>query len=93
MDKAPVGIVLSRQQIPGNKGANQTVWMFRKIVIKEMHRKRAISIYVPRHDKTNKMAVCPAKDSDQSGHLPSLIRVFAVHMKKPSVLSYPLSTL
>ena len=33
----------------------------------------------------------PSKDSDQPGHLPSLIRVFAVHMKKAWVLSYPLS--
>ena len=31
----------------------------------------------------------PSKD--QPGHPPSLIRVFAVHMKKPWVLSYPLS--
>ena len=34
----------------------------------------------------------PSKDSDQPGHLHSLIRVFAVRMKKPWVLSYPLST-
>ena len=33
----------------------------------------------------------PSEDSDQTGHLPSLIRVFAVRMKKAWVLSYPLS--
>ena len=33
----------------------------------------------------------PSEDSDQPGHSPSLIRVFAVRMKKPWVLSYPLS--
>ena len=33
----------------------------------------------------------PSKDSDQPGHPPSLIRVFAVRMKKPWFLSYPLS--
>ena len=33
----------------------------------------------------------PSKDSDQPGHLPSLIRVFAVRMKKAWALSYPLS--
>ena len=33
----------------------------------------------------------PSEDSDQPGHPPSLIRVFAVRMKKPCVLSYPLS--
>ena len=43
------------------------------------------------HDKTNKMACAPSEDSDQPGHSPSLIRIFAVRMKKPGVLSYPLS--
>ena len=33
----------------------------------------------------------PSEDSDQPGHAPSLIRVFAVRMKKAWVLSYPLS--
>ena len=42
------------------------------------------------------MACAPSEDSDQSdqrkpGHWPSLIRVFAVRMKKAWVLSYPLS--
>ena len=34
----------------------------------------------------------PSEDSAQAGHLPSLIGVFAVRMKKHWVLSYPLST-
>ena len=38
------------------------------------------------HDKTNKMEYAPSKDSDQPGHPPSLIRVFAVCMKKAWVL-------
>ena len=33
----------------------------------------------------------PSEDSDQPGHPPSLIRVFAVRMKKAWVLSFPLS--
>ena len=33
----------------------------------------------------------PSADSDQPGHQPCLIRVFAVRMKKPWILSYPLS--
>ena len=45
----------------------------------------------PPHDKTNKMACAPSEDSDQPGHPPSLIRVFAVRMKKAGVLSYILS--
>ena len=47
--------------------------------------------YEPPHDKTNKMACALSEDSDQPGHPPGLIRVFAVRMKKPWVLSYPLS--
>ena len=38
------------------------------------------------HDKT---ACAPSEDSDQPGHQPSLIRIFAVRMKKAWVLSYP----
>ena len=47
--------------------------------------------FEPPHDKTYKMAWAPSEDSDQPGHPPSLIRVFAVRMKKAWVLSYPLS--
>ena len=43
----------------------------------------------PPYDKTNKMACAP--NEDQPGHSPSLIRVFAVRMKKAWVLSYTLS--
>ena len=40
----------------------------------------------------NKQNDCaPSEDSDQPGHPSSLIRVFAVRLKKPWVLSYPLS--
>ena len=38
-----------------------------------------------------KCSCAPSEDSDQPGHPPSLIRVFAVRMKKAWVLSYPLS--
>ena len=37
------------------------------------------------------MACADSEDSDQPGHLPSLIRFFAVRIKKDWVLSYPLS--
>ena len=36
--------------------------------------------FEPSHDKTNKMACAPREDTDQSGHPPSLIRVFAVRL-------------
>ena len=40
----------------------------------------------------NQQSECaPSEDSDQPGHPPSLIRFFAVRMKKAWALSYPLS--
>ena len=48
-------------------------------------------LFEPPRDKTNKMACAPSEDSDQPGHPPSLIRVFAVRMKKAWTLSCPLS--
>ena len=44
----------------------------------------------PPHNKTNKIACAPSEDSDQPGHPPSLIRVFAVHMNKALLRSNPL---
>ena len=37
------------------------------------------------------MACAPSEDSEQPGHPPSLISIFAVRIKKAWVLSYPLS--
>ena len=51
----------------------------------------SIKTFEPPHDKTNTMACAPSEDSDQPGHQPSLIRVFAFRMKKAWVISYPLS--
>ena len=39
-----------------------------------------LNLLEPHRDKTNKMACAPNEDSDQSGHPPSLIRVFAVRL-------------
>ena len=55
------------------------------------HLVKAKNIYESPHVKTNKMTCAPSEDSDQPGHPPSLIRVFAVRMKKAWVLSYPMS--
>ena len=41
--------------------------------------------------KNQQCGCAPREDSDQPGHPPSLIRVFAVHMKKAWVISYPVS--
>ena len=44
------------------------------------------------HVMTNQQYGCArSEDSDQPGHPPSLIRVFAVRMKKGWNLSYPLN--
>ena len=40
----------------------------------------------PEHDKTNKMTSVTSEDSDQPGHPPSLIRVFAKVAKDPRFL-------
>ena len=60
-------------------------------IMAERLRALALKSFEPPHDKTNKMACAPSKNSDQPGQPPSLIRVLAVHMKKAWVLSYPLS--
>ena len=51
----------------------------------------ASHLFWPPQDKTNKMTRAPSEDSDQPGHPPSQIRVFAVRMKKPWVLTCTLS--
>ena len=56
-----------------------TVWLYYFVIIE------------PPQDKTNKVSWSSSEDSDQPGHPPSLIRVFAVRVKKAWVLSYPLS--
>ena len=38
------------------------------------------------HEKNNEMACAPGEDSDQPRHLPSLIIVFDIQMKKAWVL-------
>ena len=50
-----------------------------------------LQVFEPPRDKTNKMACAPSEDSDQPGIPPSLIRVFAIRMKKAQVLTYPMS--
>ena len=39
----------------------------------------------------SKSTYAPSKDSDQTGHMPSLITVFAGRLKKPRGLSFSLS--
>ena len=50
------------------------------IKIRHVHKltKKNRYAFEPQHDKTNKMVCAASEDSDQPGHLPSLIRVFTV---------------
>ena len=50
-----------------------------------------MTTYEPPHGKINKVSCTPSEDLNQSGHPPSLIRIFAVRMTTPWVLSYPLT--
>ena len=66
------------------------LFFFLFIVVHE-HLTLASNTYIigPRHNKTKKVTVRPAK-TDQPGHPPSLIRVFAVRLmgsKGPKLLS------
>ena len=46
-----------------------------------------LTLYEPPHDKTNKMVCTPSEDPDQPGHLPSLISVFTVRIRKAGSLA------
>ena len=68
--------------------------MLRFLRIPPVHdwkKQQPVLTYEPHRDKTNKMAFAPSKDSDQSGNPLSLIRVFAIRLKKARSHSYPLS--
>ena len=86
--------------VPSFIGAKMILWWV-DFIANDI-RVRLINIYVRTAElswreawaaswQTNKMACAPSEDSDQPGHPPSLIRVFAVRLKKARILSYPLS--
>ena len=54
---------------------------------------QTVQRFEPPHDKTNKTICAHSENSDQPGHPPSLISVFAVRNKKHWILGYPLSAL
>ena len=72
-------------------GHTQILWAWKYRDRNFINRLQNLTMNEPQHDKTNKMACAPSEDSDQLGQSTSLIRVFAVRMKKAWVLSYPLS--
>ena len=75
-----------------NFSAKMMCTNFFKNFSKRMRRPTMQNIFEPVHDKTCKIACAPSEDLDQPGHPPSLIRVFAVRLKKAWVLTYPMST-
>ena len=62
------------------------IWLFEGPGKDKIHLSVKVRKYEPPHDKTNKLICAPSEDSDQPGHPPSLIRVFAVRMKKAWLL-------
>ena len=42
---------------------------------------KVYTLFEPQHDKTNKITCAHSEKSNQPGHLPSLIRVFAVRFR------------
>ena len=71
--------------------SHKTFQMLNCAMYLSFHSFQSNIVFEPHRDKTKKMACAPSEDSDQPWHSPSLIRVFAVHLKKARSLSYPLS--
>ena len=84
----------NKQPYPSKHQCLPPSYSFSRLVVQRVGKsdgKLTRKAFEPPHDKTNKVACAPSEDSDQPGHPPSLIRVFAVRMKKAWVLSYPSS--
>ena len=93
---------LRRDWLPAVTGAGEwlSYWRFTNQLLfwfysdfQQIHNFQILSTKTdePRHDKTNKMAVCQGKTQISLGIRP-VWSVYAVCMKKAWVLSYPLST-
>ena len=85
------GIVHGGQQISLLISKDQKIWSavwYFRATTRDLT-PAAVKINGLPHDKTNKTACAPSEDSDQPGHLPSLIRVFTVRMLKAWTCSYP----
>ena len=95
MSHLPLSLINRLNQTESTLCLQRLVAMFPKDLISEylgpVYENMLCVLYEPPRDKTNKVTCAPSEDSDQPGHPPSLIRVFAVRMKKAWVLSYPLS--
>ena len=61
--------MLTRADTPGRKYLMKC---------KDCSKVTTYNLYQPQHYKTNKITCAPSEDSDQPGHPPSLIKVFAV---------------
>ena len=89
-------IVMSKKKLPTKSHrSGPTGWLHMRIpriTAKHYgHSPLVMTHFLLSCDKTNKMTCAPSEDSNQPGHPPSLIRVFACRMKKTMVHSYPLS--
>ena len=71
-------------------GFSHFYYSFRRKLGSLLHGDVSVMLYKPRHDKTNKMSVRPAK-TQISLVIRPVWSVFVVRMKKPWALNYPLS--
>ena len=67
---------------------SKMITLLRRTELTITHSYQAMIWAAPRQNQTNSCA--PSEDTDQPGQSPSLIRVFAVCLKKPWVLNFPL---
>ena len=72
-------------------GCNTIYSLFNFIIMTAIFTDNSIFLIWAATWQNQQCGCVPREDSDQPGHSPSLIRVFAVRMKKAWVLSYPLS--
>ena len=77
------------QEISKNNVYTYYIPMLQEQILTEYNKQ---GTYMSRDITKPKNKCAHSEDSDQPGHLLSLIRVFAVRMRKAWVLSYPLST-
>ena len=68
----------NRSFYAGSESSNEHTQLANRTRDVALRLKLLIVPYEPPHDKPNKMSCAPNEDSDQPGHPPILIRVFAV---------------
>ena len=84
---------MSLKYLLAENGLKSQVLLFFEIeLVDKIYKMSFLFFFIWAATWQNQQSECaPSEDSDQPGHPPSLIRVFAVHMKKAWVFSHSLS--